>query len=90
MNTKPLDLKGAENICTDPKDPRFFEGTTLEKKLSVLRHLAPEKYDACGVLVLVALQIEFSKILNPGEALRHLGVSTLGNCRGAIIRARSD
>jgi len=66
MKPKALDLKGAENICTDPRDPKFFEGTTLERQLSALKHVSPEKYGAIGMLVLDALRDEFLKIGREG------------------------
>ena len=62
MKAKPLDLKGAENICTDPRNPKFFEGTTVERQLSALKHVSPAKYDALAALVVDALRAEFLKI----------------------------
>ena len=57
MTTNDLDT-----ICTNPRDPRFFEGTSLEKRLSVLRHQSPEKYHAVEIIVLEALRDEFLRI----------------------------
>lgn len=51
-----------EDFCTNPRDPKFFEGTTLEKKLSVLRHLSPTRYAGAEMLVLEVLREEFLKL----------------------------
>ena len=69
MKKQAQDLKGAENICSDPRDPKFFAGTTVERQLSALKHVSPEKYDAVGMIVLDVLREEFLKLgPDPREA----------------------